>query len=80
MSETVRYGVIGTGLMGIEHIHNLQALPGAEIVAVADPDQNSLNHAKSILNSQTGLFQNHRDLLEQGECDCLLYTSPSPRD
>ena len=52
MSETVRYGVIGTGLMGIEHIHNLQALPGAEIVAVADPDQNSLNHAKSIVDSQ----------------------------
>ena len=77
MSETVRYGVIGTGLMGIEHIHNLQALPGAEIVAVADPDQNSLNHAKSIVDSQTGLFQNHRDLLERGECDALVIATPN---
>ena len=77
MSETVRYGVIGTGLMGIEHIHNLQALPGAEVVAVADPDKNSLNHAKSILNPQAGLFQNHRDLLERGECDALVIATPN---
>lgn len=77
MNDAVRYGVIGTGLMGIEHIHNLQVLPGAEVVAVADPDQNSLNHAKSTVNSQTELFQNHRELLERGKCDALVIATPN---
>jgi len=26
---TLRYGVIGTGMMGIEHLKNLALLPGA---------------------------------------------------
>jgi len=77
MTEIVRYGVIGTGLMGIEHIHNLLALPGAEVVAVADPDQNSLNHAKSIVHPQTEAFQDHRELLEHGKCDALVVATPN---
>ena len=28
--EAVRYGVIGTGMMGIEHISNLLAIDGVE--------------------------------------------------
>ena len=36
MSSTLRYGVIGTGMMGVEHIHNLLALDGAEVVALCD--------------------------------------------
>jgi myo-inositol 2-dehydrogenase / D-chiro-inositol 1-dehydrogenase len=38
---TLRFGVIGTGMMGCEHLRNLKALPDAEIVAVADPDEES---------------------------------------
>lgn len=37
MVERLRYGIVGTGMMGVEHIRNLQILPGAEIVAIADP-------------------------------------------
>lgn len=38
----VRYGIIGTGMMGVEHITNIAAIDGAEVVAVADPDEGSL--------------------------------------
>ena len=31
----IRYGMIGTGMMGIEHFHNLLALDGAVVTAVA---------------------------------------------
>ena len=36
---TIRYGVIGTGMMGCEHIRNLAAMDDVEIVAVADPNK-----------------------------------------
>ncbi len=77
MTETVRYGVIGTGLMGIEHINNLLVLPGAEIAAIADPDENSLNTAKTLVNSKTKFYKNHRELLEESACDALIVATPN---
>lgn len=38
MSADLRIGVIGTGMMGCEHIRNVQALPGAEVTAISDPN------------------------------------------
>ena len=77
MTETVRYGVIGAGLMGIEHIHNLLVLPGAEIVAVADPDAGSLNNAKSLVGPKTQFYKNHYELLEESTCDALIVATPN---
>ena len=34
----VRYGLIGAGMMGCEHILNLAKIPQAEVVAIADMD------------------------------------------
>jgi predicted homoserine dehydrogenase-like protein len=33
----VKYGIIGAGMMGREHLLNIRALDGAEVVAIADP-------------------------------------------
>ena len=38
MSDIVRYGIIGSGMMGHEHIRNLELIEGAEVVAVSDSD------------------------------------------
>jgi len=35
----IRYGLIGSGMMGQEHIRNIKLLEDAEVVAIADPDQ-----------------------------------------
>ena len=32
--DEVRYGVIGTGMMGLEHINNVNAIDGARVVRV----------------------------------------------
>ena len=37
MVAPIRYGVVGTGMMGVEHLRNLLITPGAALVAVADP-------------------------------------------
>ena len=36
---TIRYGLIGSGMMGQEHIRNINLLGGCEVAAVADPDE-----------------------------------------
>ena len=37
MSAPIRYGLIGTGMMGLEHQRNIYGLPDADVVAIADP-------------------------------------------
>ncbi len=36
-SDTVRYGLIGSGMMGVEHLENIAHLDGAVVTAVSDP-------------------------------------------
>ena len=45
MNEQVRYGLIGTGMMGVEHLRNLALIPGAVVTAIADPVKTSLGWA-----------------------------------
>jgi predicted dehydrogenase len=35
---TLGYGIIGCGMMGQEHIRNIQLLPQASVRAVYEPD------------------------------------------
>ena len=39
MKKTIKYGVIGTGLMGCEHISNIELIEGAEIIAICDTNK-----------------------------------------
>jgi predicted dehydrogenase len=49
-NEVLRYGVIGTGMMGVEHIRNLLQLPQAEVVAICDTNQESLRRAAGLFH------------------------------
>ncbi|MFT5201592.1 MAG: myo-inositol 2-dehydrogenase/D-chiro-inositol 1-dehydrogenase [Candidatus Aldehydirespiratoraceae bacterium] len=75
MSE-LRYGIIGTGMMGVEHIHNLLHVEGAEITALADPDRGSLDTASAII-PDAATFADHRGLVESGRCDAVVIASPN---
>ncbi|NNE12140.1 MAG: Gfo/Idh/MocA family oxidoreductase [Ilumatobacter sp.] len=77
MSDTIRYGIIGSGMMGREHIENVTALPGAEIVAVSDPDHNSRDLAAKLLSDTATIHDDHRDLLATGTCDAVVVASPN---
>ena len=46
--DEIRYGIIGTGMMGIEHIENINALPGVHgWCAISDTDESSRNAGSS---------------------------------
>ncbi|MHB8219747.1 MAG: Gfo/Idh/MocA family protein [Acidimicrobiales bacterium] len=80
-SDSVRYGIIGTGMMGLEHFRNLGAVDGAEVTAMSDPDEGSRQGA--ITTAQMAgrpvpqLFSDHRQLLASGLCDAVVVASPN---
>ena len=51
---TLRYGIIGSGMMGIEHMLNIAAIDGAEVTAIADPVAESRELAKAFRGVPVG--------------------------
>ena len=77
MTESeLRYGVIGTGMMGCEHIANILHLPGARVTALADPHPASLDAAASLAPA-AGRFSDYRHLLRSGACDAVVVATPN---
>lgn len=78
MSDVLRIGVIGTGMMGCEHIRNVNALPGADVVAISDPNDEPLSWARRELGDRSVIeFRDHRDLLAANVVDALIVASPN---
>ena len=77
MSQSIRYGIIGAGMMGREHLRNLVAIPGSEIAAVADPFEGSRNAAAALLNGGTEFFDDPAALLRADLCDALVVATPN---
>ena len=38
MQDITRYGIIGCGMMGQEHLRNIALLPATAVVAIFEPD------------------------------------------
>ena len=76
MSEQFRYGVIGTGMMGIEHIMNINHIDGAVVTAYADPHDSSRSNAQSFTTDAVG-FADHRELLESDLVDAVVIVTPN---
>lgn len=80
MPDLIRYGIIGTGLMGAEHIRNIRLLPGARITAIADPVETSLGWAREALGaaaSDVAAFDSAAALARGAEVDAVVIASPN---
>ena len=75
--KKIRYGIVGCGSMGREHIENLRAMGGAVVTAVADPTSASREQAAALLEGQVQLFEHHAGLLASGLCDAVVIASPN---
>lgn len=77
--EVIRYGIIGSGMMGIEHIGNINAVEGALVTAAADPHRPSLDAAVDAATGDQAIvtFTDHRELLTSGLCDAVVLASPN---
>ena len=78
MSHVIRYGLIGCGSMGREHIENLYAMGGAAITAIADTDAGSRAAALAACRgTPPQLFEHHSELLASGLCDAVVIATPN---
>jgi myo-inositol 2-dehydrogenase / D-chiro-inositol 1-dehydrogenase len=75
----LRYGVIGTGMMGCEHLRNLRALPGVDVVAIADPVEQSRRWAAHALEGASPYesFDDHRSMLDAVDLDVVVVVTPN---
>jgi myo-inositol 2-dehydrogenase/D-chiro-inositol 1-dehydrogenase len=73
----VRYGIIGTGMMGVEHIHDLVHIDDAQIVALADPTPSSLDAGVAAVGHAVDTYVDHRALLERDDLDAVVIVTPN---
>ena len=77
--QILKYAIIGSGMMGLEHIRNLCEIPNTQIVAVCDPHTPSLEKARRALNRVEGVryFTNFKDLLINSTADVVVIATPN---
>lgn len=72
-----RYGIIGSGMMGREHIQNLRLIPEAHLVALADPDAGSRAAAQALAGEKVATYEDYGALLERDDIDVLVIATPN---
>ncbi|CAL1125199.1 unnamed protein product [Cladocopium goreaui] len=76
--DRIRVAVIGTGSISTdEHIPGWQAIPDAEIVALADASELALASAKKLVPDGVRLVNDYRDLLDDSDIDVFDICAPS---
>lgn len=73
----IRYGLIGAGMMGQEHIRNIALMEGAEVTALADPDAAMLAEALRQQGGTARTFADWREMVSADLCDVYLIASPN---
>ncbi len=76
MTRVINYGLIGCGMMGQEHLHNIGLLEGARVAAIFEPDPAMANAAKAIAPDAV-MAGSVQELLAVSELDCLVIASPN---
>ena len=80
MPDVTRFGIIGTGMMGCEHIRSLAQIPHARVSAVADPVETSLDAARVALGDRAEgvrCYSDPRELLRDPNVDAVVVASPN---
>ena len=75
--KKIKYGIIGAGTMAREHILNISLIENAEVVALSDPYEASLNQCKDMLKTKVACFKNHQDMIKENLVDVYLISSPN---
>ncbi|WP_306146701.1 MULTISPECIES: Gfo/Idh/MocA family protein [unclassified Roseibium] len=76
MPAKVKYGVIGCGMMGQEHLRNIALLPDTEVEVVFEPDAGMAEQASRF--APHARFVDSVDaVLNVEELDCILIASPN---
>lgn len=73
----IRLAMVGTGHRGWAHIAALKAIPGYEIVALADPTPDFLDHAATLAPNAARYSDYRRLLAERRDVDAVVVATPN---
>lgn len=72
----LRYGIIGCGMMGQEHLRNIALLPDATVAAIFEPDP--VMRARAAALAPDAVFTGSlADVVRHPDVNCLLIASPN---
>ncbi|MDD1793740.1 Gfo/Idh/MocA family oxidoreductase [Enterovibrio sp. ZSDZ42] len=72
----IRYGILGCGMMGQEHIRNIQLLDHAEITVLAEPNAEMLEKAHALVPTARTVSDLDA-LLDADDVDALVIVTPN---
>jgi predicted dehydrogenase len=75
-SNQTRYGLIGCGMMGQEHLRNIALLSGVEVAAVFEPDP-KMHDISKRLAPQARMVKRIEEVFATPGLDAVLITSPN---
>lgn len=83
-NDVVKYGIVGAGLMGQEHIENLLHIDDVLITCIADPHGPSIDKCQELLlagsppmAAAVKIFSTARELFEADLCDLAIISTPN---
>jgi len=74
--STTRYGIIGCGMMGQEHLRNIALLPGAQVTRIFEPDADMLARSLALVPGAQSAAS-LAEVVQASDVDCLLIASPN---
>lgn len=78
MNQSTRYGIIGCGMMGQEHLRNIALLPGASVTRIFEPDDAMAARSLDLV-PQAQRVASLAEVVMADDVDCLLIASPNFR-
>lgn len=75
-SDTVRFGIIGTGTQGCDLLRATRFVPGCECVAAADLYDTRHQTAQEILKKTIDTTREYRRLLDRKDIDAVIVATP----
>jgi len=75
-SDTVRFGIIGTGTQGCDLLRATLSVPGIECVAAADLYEARHESAKAILQKSIDTTREYRRILDRKDIDAVIVAAP----
>lgn len=74
--QVIRYGILGCGMMGQEHIRNIQLLENVEITVLAEPNAEMRAKAQALVPTARTV-EGLDELLEANDVDALVIATPN---
>ena len=73
---TTKYGLIGCGMMGVEHLRNIALLPGAEVAALCDPNPSQRGLGLQVAPNARA-YKTLAEMMSVETLDAIVIASPN---